>query len=103
MTVAVYLVPKDQTLNKDTHFAGSASWFGVNRQTVACERCEVTRANVKVDIVDYVEEHGITKENLDTYSLVIEGEGRIVKNEGVFSIYSQADVVKDGSIEIILL
>ena len=102
-TYVAYLKPKNEPLVKDIHFAGSASWFGVNRTTRFCDRCEVTRANLKIDLEEYVLEKGITPENIHDYTLVLEGEGLSVQSQTGYSTYSHQDVLKDGSYELVVL
>lgn len=93
VTFVVYIHPKNEELNKDEHFAGSASWFGVNRNIQKCSRCEITRTNIKIDIDEYVRSKGITKENKDEYTFTIEGEGRMLLG----SIYTREELIQDGS------
>jgi hypothetical protein len=103
MTIAVYLTPKNEQLNRDTNFAGSVFWFGVNRAERSCSRCEVTRTNMKIDIEDYVGLHKITQQNIEDYTLTIEGEGKSVFNQNGYSKYSQEEVLQDGSYKLVLL
>ena len=103
MTIVAYLTPKNEPLNRDTNFAGSVSWFGVNRTERLCERCEVTRTNMKIDIEDYVALHKITQSNIAEYVLTIEGEGKSLVVQDGFKKYSQQEVLQDGSFKLILL
>ena len=89
-------------MNKEANFAGSAFWFGVNRREVKCERCEVTRANITIDIDEYANEHGITKENIGEYNVVLEGEGNMIREGTGYKSYSRTDLIKDGTMEVIL-
>lgn len=102
VTIVVYLYLKTQTLNKDLNFAGSSSWFGINRKEKFCQRCQVTRTNIKIDIEEYVNENKITKDNINDYILVIEGEGRLIKVGNNYNIYDQEDLIKDGSFLLVI-
>ena len=103
LTYVVYLQPKNEPLNKDTHFAGSVSWFGVNRTERTCERCQIARTNMKIDIEDYVKKHGITQANIQDYIVIIEGEGKSIQTPTGYGLYKQHDLLKDGSYKVILL
>jgi len=96
--ISVYIRPNSDALDKELHFAGSAFWFGVNRATTNCCRCNVTRTNVKVELDEYVSEHGITSANIGEYAFILEGEGSSVGKKK----YSLEDIVKDGSYQIII-
>lgn len=99
----VYIHSTKETLNKVRHFAGSAVWFGVNRDTVECHRCNIGRTNVKIDIQAYVKTHGITDANIDNFVLVLEGEGSLIKSDTAsYQLYNMADLIKDGSYTIVL-
>lgn len=102
LTYVIYIYLKTEELNKETHFAGSAFWFGVNRREVKCDRCEVTRTNITIDIDEYANEHGITKENISEYNVVLEGEGNMIREGTGYKSYSQIELIKDGAIEVIL-
>ena len=95
VTINVYLVPKNKKLNKEKHYAGSSFHFGVNRNIIDCKRCAITRVNFKVDIDKYVEKNNITKENINNYDIIIEGEGKILNNS-----YKHEDLLKDGLIHV---
>lgn len=102
ITVFVYIHKIDEQLDRNNHFAGSGTWFGLNRKQTYCERCQVTRTNIKIDIDDYVIENGISKSNIDDYIITIEGKGRLVKKESGFTVYNLNDIVKDGSYQIVI-
>jgi hypothetical protein len=102
VTISVYIHLKNEQLNKNIHFAGSGTWFGLNRTDRFCERCQVTRTNIKIDLDEYVNENKITKENLDNYNIVIEGRGRLIKKEANYSSYSLEELIKDGSYAIVI-
>ena len=53
----------------------------------------ISRVNFKVDIDKYVETNNITKENINNYDIIIEGE--ILNNS-----YKHEDLVKDGLIHV---
>ena len=106
MTIDCYLYPNDVLLtdeNKKTYYAGSASWFGINRTTMFCERCQVTRTNMKIDILDYILKHNIDNDSINNYTYFIEGNGKIIQTNNLFSNYSMEQIVSDGSVKIILL
>ena len=103
MVLRAYIWPKGSVLDRDVHFAGSAAWFGVNRLTTPCERCCVTRTNIKIDINEYVALVGLKKASMGNYTVTIEGSGRLIKsNLGAYKTYALDDIVKNGSWEIIL-
>ena len=97
--ISVYIFPKNEKLNKNIHFAGSGIWLGLNRTEKFCERCQVARTNIKIDLDEYVNENNITKDNLDNYNIVVEGIGRLIKKE---SAYSLEELIKDGSYAIVI-
>jgi hypothetical protein len=98
--ISVYIYHKSEKLNKELHFAGSAFWFGINRKNKFCQRCMITRTNFKIDIEEYISILQISKGNMDNYNFTIEGNGRIIKNSLGYNVYSQEELVKDGSILI---
>ena len=102
LTFVAYLCPKSEQLNRDTHYAGSGSWFGINRNEKFCSRCQVTRTNIKIDIEEYVSENKITNNNIGNYNLVLEGEGKLIKDKYGYMNYSQADLIQDGTFVIVI-
>lgn len=98
-----YLQPNNAPLDKTKHFAGSAVWFGLNREKIHCDRCCVTRTNIKIDIHLYTKQYNITNENIDTYTLVLEGAGRLIKDSGKYRTYTKAQLIGDGSFEICIV
>ena len=98
VTIVAYIHLKTDVLNKFIHYAGSTSWFGINRDTTTCCRCEITRTNLKIDIEEYLVLNKITKDNINKYNLVIEGEGRLIKKT-----YIEKELIQDGFVELILL
>jgi hypothetical protein len=102
VTISVYIHSKNEQLNKDIHFAGSGTWFGLNRTDRFCERCQVTRTNIKIDLDEYVNENKITKDTLDNYNVIIEGKGRLIKKESGYSAYSLEEIIKDGTYAIVI-
>ena len=97
VTIVAYLYPKTRTLNKETDFAGSAYWFGINRTEKFCHRCEMIRTNITIDIDEYVNKNMITENNINDYNLVIEGEGRLINKT-----YLPNELIKDGEVELIV-
>jgi len=102
VTYVAYLYKSDEPLNKTLHFAGSASWFGINRNEKACGRCDVTRTNLKIDIEEYILQNNITNANKGEYTLVIEGEGRLQKGLLGYSLYGQNDLIQDGTFQLVI-
>jgi hypothetical protein len=101
MRINVYLFPKNIEIendNRDDYFAGSATWFGINRNQKYCKRCKISRTNIKIDITDYVNENNI--KNFDNIDIFIEGNGKIIKNDGLYIIYNKDDIVVDGTMKI---
>lgn len=106
MTIDCYLYPNDIQLtneNKKTYYAGTSSWFGINRTTMFCERCQVTRTNIKIDILDYILKYNIDNDSINNYNYFIEGNGKIIQTDNVFTNYSMKQIVSDGSVQINLL
>lgn len=103
LNINAYLYPKTMELNKELHYAGSGTWFGINRKEKFCPRCEVTLTNIKIDIEEYVLENKITSANKDDYNLVLEGEGSLVLDKLGYKSYSQSDLLSGGgSLQIII-
>jgi hypothetical protein len=102
VVIYAYLHLKTEVLNKNLNFAGSTSWFGLNRNEKSCERCNITRTNIKIDIDEYVYENKITNNNIKDYNLVIEGEGRLLSKFNLLNIINDIDLIKDGSFKIII-
>jgi hypothetical protein len=105
--ISVYIHRKNEQLNKELHFAGSNFWFGINRKDKFCQRCAITRTNFKIDIEEYLQIMAkdmpqLSKVNENDYNFVIEGNGRIIKNEMGYNVYSQEELIKDGSIKIVI-
>jgi hypothetical protein len=104
--IEVLLFPKDVVLteeNKKQYIAGSATWFGINRYTKNCKRCNCSRTNMKIDIEEYMLDHNISSDDLKDYKWLIEGKGRLHPDENnTFKIYSQEELVKDGTIELFI-
>jgi hypothetical protein len=99
----VYMNPIGVGLDRAEHFAGSAVWFGVDRTKIDCCRCNVALINIKIDIQDYVEKHGINKANVGTYEFVLEGRGKLVKDaDGHFQNYNIAKLIGSGSFQVIV-
>lgn len=99
----VYMVPGESPLDRITHYAGSAVWFGINRDELHCCRCNIVRTNIKIDIEEFVKEHGITASSITNYRLILEGNGRLIKGDsGNYQVYSISDLIKDGSYKIII-
>lgn len=106
MTIDCYLYPNGVQLtdeNKRIYYAGSASWFGINRSTTFCERCQVTRTNIKIDILDFIINNNIDSDSINNYTYFIEGKGKIIQTNNIFGQYSMEQIVSDGSVKIILL
>lgn len=94
VSIFAYLSPKDTLLNRDIHFAGATSWFGINRNVKYCKRCEITRTNLKIDIQEYVEKNNITNDNIGDYNLTFESNIDKLKGD---------TLIQDGSYQIILI
>jgi len=103
ITIHAYLYLKTEKLtedNKDQWYAGSVSWFGINRTTRYCCRCEKVCTNLKIDILDFVQSHTITKDNINDYELHIEANGKLVIIDEKYTKYSLDEIKKDGTIII---
>lgn len=102
VSISVYIHLKNEVLDREKHFAGSAFWFGINRVDKYCKRCMGTRTNIKIDLDEYVEMIKIMEGNMNNYNFVIEGNGRIIKGLKGYNVYSEAQLVKDGSVKIVI-
>jgi hypothetical protein len=101
--INVYIHPVNTTLDKTAHYAGSGFWFGINRDVIHCCRCNVGRTTMKIDVEEYVSAHRITASNIGAYTVHIEAEGSLIKRgDGIYSLYTEADVVKDGSRRVVI-
>ena len=102
LIINAYMYPNTRELNRETDFAGSASWFGINRLVKYCHRCETIRTNITIDLDDFVILNKINNDNVNQYRLVIEGEGQLIVGTHGFTVYSQSDIVKDGSVSLVI-
>ena len=101
--INIYMHKKNSKLNKEKDYAGTSFWFGINRNKLNCLRCNLTRTNFKVDIDAFVNQNKITKENINDYNVVVEGAGRLIRDEALgFKLYSHADIVKDGLVQVVI-
>jgi len=102
MTINAYLYPTTVNIseeNKEDWYAGSVTWFGINRNKTHCERCEITRTSLKIDVLDFIRER--ERENVGTLTYYIEGEGKLIKDaNGKYKTYSMEEIVQDGTIII---
>jgi len=101
--IYAYVYPKTEIItqqNKDLWYAGFVSWFGINRDTQYCSRCQHVRTNLKIDILDFVISQGINKDNLSNYNILIEADGKLIKNIDTYKKYSSDEIIKDGLIDI---
>jgi len=98
-----YIVPGETLLDKELHYAGSAVWFGINRDELDCCRCNTVRTNIKIDIEEYVIENNISASTISNHRLILEGNGRLIKNKtGNYQVYSLSELIKDGSYKVII-
>ena len=89
------IVLSDQ--NKEEWYAGSVTWFGINRNDTHCDRCERTRTSLKIDVLDFIRER--ESANLGKLSFHIEGKGKLIKDaNGQYKIYSMEEIVQDGTV-----
>ena len=89
--------------DKEKYLAGLGSYFGINREKIHCEKCEVTRININIDISHYVLENNINKKNINKYNLIMEGYGLSILNlEKNYIKYSHEEIIKDGKFILIL-
>ena len=58
---------------------------------------------MKIDIDEYIKLNKISKHTLDDYILVIEGEGKLIKNFGSYKVYNEKEIIQDGSLELIII
>jgi hypothetical protein len=106
ITIDAYLFPKNIEItqeNKEDWFVGSAYWFGLNRATTHCNRCERVRTNLKIDILDFVNQHHINQTNIDNYEIFLEGKGKLKKNiHGEYILYDKNKILQDGFVTVSL-
>jgi|TARA_B110000093_G_C12972471_1_gene413733 hypothetical protein len=104
--IEVYLYPNNVELtdeNKLKYTAGSTTWHGINRYTKCCKRCNDSRTNLKIDIEDYIVDNNIQLDQLKTkYKWHIEGYGRLHQIQNEYVVYSENDIIKDGSISLLI-
>lgn len=105
LTINTYLYPNIVTTefpdNKEKYYAGSVSWFGIDRTKIYCNRCQKVNTNLKIDILDYVIENSINEDNMCNYELYMEFKGKLIKSiDGTYINYSIEEIIKDGTIEI---
>ena len=100
ITIHAYLYPESTVLsdqNKEDWYAGSVTWFGVNRNDTHCDRCERTRTSLKIDVLDFIRER--ESANLGPLSFYIEGKGKLIKDaNGQYKTYSMEEIVQDGTV-----
>jgi hypothetical protein len=100
VVISVYIYSNKVQLNRNFHYAGSASWFGINRTERFCQKCDVTRTNIRIDIDEYMSQFkGI---DISDYNVVVEGEGKLIKELGQYKIYNAEELIKDGTIKLII-
>ena len=102
MTISVYFHLPGEVLNRDTHFAGSAFWFGINRTMRACQRCEVARTTQQIDISEFAAKQGITPENINSYVMVIEGDGQLQKGVTGYKRYGLGSLLNGGTYRVVI-
>jgi hypothetical protein len=106
VTINSYLFPKTlhvTDMTRNDWYAGSVSWFGLNRSSTYCNRCEKVRTNLKMDILDFVTIHNVTNETINDYELFLECQGKLIKNmNGEYIAYDMKDIIQDGTVTISL-
>ena len=104
MIINAYLYPRHEVLteeNKEKWYAGSVSWFGIDRSAMYCDRCERVRTNLKIDILDFYKQHVST---IKKYYIYIEGDGHLIKTaDGSYKTYGMDKILKDGDIYLTLV
>ena len=104
ITIHAYLFQKGLDItdeNRDDWYVGSVSWFGLNRKATHCNRCEKVKTNLKIDILDFINTHHITHENINNYDLLLECSGKLIKNENdEYVSYKTEDIINDGTVSI---
>ena len=88
---------------KELYLAGMGCWIGINRTEIYCPRCEKTRANISIDISNYLIRNRICKKNINQYKLILEAEGLgIINLDGSFNNYSQEEILATGKYLLVL-
>jgi predicted Zn-dependent protease len=88
---------------KENYLAGNASWFGINRTDTYCERCNSARTNININISTYFLSNNINKKNINNYNIILNGHGLSIEDaNNEYKIYTQNELVRDGSIKLIL-
>jgi hypothetical protein len=99
----IYLHPVGTVLDKEKHFAGSGVWFGINRAKINCCRCNVARTNIRIDINEYCASNGITKANIDDFSMILDGQGQLIQQEnGAYKNYNMGDLIQGGTYRVVI-
>ena len=101
--INAYIYAKDKPLNKETDYAGSAFWFGIDRAKIHCPRCLTGTTNLKIDVKQFMTEMGIDETNLDNYNVLIEGEGMLAgeQENRVFWVYTESELVQNGVSQLV--
>lgn len=105
--INVYFHMVDTVLDRDAHWAGSAFWFGINRDKIACGRCSTNLINIKIDIQEFVTTVGLTTADLGSYTMIIEATGRLIKDGslpgGGYRVYTMAELIGSGSTQLVVV
>jgi hypothetical protein len=106
VTIHAYLFPQKMhvtDITRNDWYAGAVSWFGLNRSTTYCNRCNNVRTNLKIDILDFINKYDITNENINDYKVFLECRGKLIKNmNGQYITYDIQDILQDGTVTISL-
>ena len=102
MNICVYFHALGEPLNRTTHFAGSVSWFGINRKVRACHRCEVSRINLQVDISEFISKNGINASNVDNWLVIVEGDGQLINGSSGYARYGLHDILNGGTYKLVI-
>jgi len=107
--IKLFIIPNQINLSnleseqKELYIAGIASWIGIDRTEIQCDRCEKTRTNISIDIGEYLIQNNINKKNINNYNLVLEADGlSIINPDGTTNVYTQDDILADGTYLLIL-
>lgn len=101
--INAYICEKGKPLNKETDYAGSAFWFGIDRSKIHCPRCLTGRTNLKIDVKLFMSEMGIDETNIYNYDIIIEGVGLLSgdQTQSANKVYTERELVQNGVSQLV--
>jgi len=101
--INAYIYEKGKSLDRDTDYAGSVFWFGIDRAKIHCPRCLTGKTNLKIDIKEFMSEMGIDETNIVNYNIHIEGIGLLTDKEdnSLGRVYTGVGLVQTGVAQLV--